>query len=277
MTTNIDPPESTLAALGFTEIEAAIYCELLRGAPSTGYRLAKGIGKAPANTYQALAALAAKGAVMVDDGDSRIYRATSPGEYLGRLRRGFDAQAREAETALEALQTLAADDRIYQLKSAAQLYERAEAMIAGAGQMLLFDLFPGPLARLEPALRQAHHRGVVVAGLVYGPTPDLPFRVATARSSDVIAERWPGLQLTVVADACEHLAALLALDGQAVRHGVWSDSVYLACLKHSELAAEIQLSAARPEPDAPFGDLALLRAYPPGLTRLIGPQAPRQA
>ncbi len=260
-----------LTSLGFTEIEAAIYCELLRGAPSTGYRLAKAIGKAPANTYQALASLASKGAVMVDEGGTKTYRATPPTELLTRLQRTFDASRCEAQAALEAVHAHAEDDRIYQLKSPAQIYERAESMIARASEILLFDLFPEPFAQLEPALKQAQARGVVVSGLIYHATPNLPFPVATARSSTIVAERWPGLQLTLVMDAREHLVALLSTGGASALRGVWSDSAYLTCLQHSGLAAEIQLASADPAVAAPFQDLSLLRAYPTGLTQLIGP------
>ena len=197
----------------------------------------------------------------------RLLRNCSPA-----LQRAFDASRRKAQTALESLHAPVEDDRIYQLKTPAQIYERAEAMIAGAKEILLFDLFPEPLALLEPALRKAQARGVVVAGLVYGTPPKLPFPVAVAHSSTIVADRWPGLQLSVVVDACEHLVALLSPDGLTARHGVWSDSVYLACLKHSGLASEIQLSAVEAEADLPLGELSLLRAYPSGLARLIGPR-----
>jgi len=273
MTTNTELAETTLTALGFTDIEAAIYCELLRGAPSTGYRLAKAIGKAPANIYQALAGLAAKGAVMVDDGATKVYRATAPAELLTGLQQAFDASRWGAQAALEALHADTEDDRIYQLKTPEQIYKRAEAMIAAAREILLFDLFPEPLAILETPLVAAHARGVTVAGLVYGQAPSLPFPVVVASASAIVAERWPGLQLSLVADAKEHLAALLSLAGTSARHGVWSDSVYLACLKHSGLAAEIQVSAAGSHIDSSFDGISLLQAHPAGLTRLIGPRA----
>jgi HTH-type transcriptional regulator, sugar sensing transcriptional regulator len=276
MTTNIEASKRALAALGFTEIEAAILCELLRGPPATGYRLAKAIGKAVANTYQALADLTAKGAVMIDNGETKTYRAIPPSELLSGLQHAFDASRREAEAALEALHAPVEDDCIYQLKTTSQIYERADGMIAGAGEILLFDLFPEPLARLEPALRQAHARGVVVAGLVYDSPPSLPFPVVVANSSTIVAERWPGLQLSLVADAREHLLALLSPDGATVRHGVWSDSAYLACLAHSGLAAEIQMSSVNPSEEVPFRHLSLLRSYPSGLARLIGPRVENQ-
>lgn len=264
--------EGSLTSLGFTETEASLYCELVRGGASTGYRLAQAIGKAPANVYQALANLAHRGAVMVDDSEARTYRATSPAELLAGLQRAFNASRQEAQTALEALRRPVADDRIYQIKAPSQVFERAAGMICGAREILLFDLFPDPLARLAPMLRDAHARGVVVAGLAYAEPPALPFPVASARYRAFVGERWPGQQVSLVADAREHLLALLSADGKSAPHAVWSDSAYLACLQHSGLSAEIRLSMNGARQADPLEDLSLLRAYPPGLRALIGPR-----
>lgn len=264
-------PETALAALGFTEIEAAVYCELLRGGPATGYRLGQAIGKAAANTYQALASLTQKGAVLVDDRDAKTYRATSPSELLAALERGFVDRRAQAMTALDTLKPAAPDDRLYQLSTPAQVFERASAMIQRAQEIILFDLFPGPLKRFAPLLVQAHARKVVVAGLAYAAAPALPFPVISSAGAATVAERWPGQQISLVADAREHLTALLAPDSGSVRHAVWSDSAYLACLKHSGLAAEIRISQVAPLDQDPLNGVALLHAFPPGLRALMGP------
>lgn len=252
-------------------MEAAVYCELLRGGPATGYRLGQSIGKAAANTYQALAQLTQKGAVLVDDRDAKTYRATPPAELLAALERGFVDRRAQALGALEALKPAGPDDRIYQLSTPAQVFERAAAMIRRAKEIVLFDLFAAPLAQLAPQLAQAHGRGLAVAGLAYAETPALPFTVVTSRNAAVAAERWPGQQVSLVADAREHLTALLTPDGQSVRHAVWSDSAYLACLKHSGLASELRVSHLAPSDADPLNALSLLRAFPPGLRTLIGP------
>jgi sugar-specific transcriptional regulator TrmB len=274
MTTN--DPEQALAALGFTDTEARVYCELLRAGPATGYRLSQAIGKAAANTYQALSALSQKGAVLVDDGDARAFRAVAPAELLAALERGFDQRRTEAEAALKRLHVPAGDDRIYQLKTPDQVYERARAMIEGARQIILFDAFPAPLARLTPALDQAAASGVTVAGLAYGQAPAAGFSAFTSHGADFVAERWPGQQLSLVVDALQHLVVLLSDDGERVLHGVWSDSVYLACLKHSGLASEIRVSERGGAETDPLARLSLLRSYPPGLKALVGPQQPEE-
>jgi sugar-specific transcriptional regulator TrmB len=265
-------PEQALGSLGFTDTEAAVYCELLRAAPSTGYRLAHAIGKAPANVYQALAALSQKGAVLVEDREARTYRATPPDELLAMLKHSFDGRAVEARAALEMVYAPVADDRLYQLTTVSQVRGRAEAMIERAAEVLLFDLFPEPFARLRPHLERTAARGVRVAGVIYEDVGDCGFVTALSPGGAPVVERWPGMQLGLVVDAREHLKALLSRDETEVRHGVWSDSAYLACLEHNGLACEIWVSLA-PPPVLPH-TFSLFATYPPGLRDLMGLQSP---
>ena len=265
------PPIDALTALGFTETEALIYCELLKASPATGYRLAQAIGKAPANTYQALSALVQKGAAMVDESGGKSFRAVPPAELLSALAGAFEARRAAAAEALERLARPAEDDRIYQIKSADQVMQRALAMIEGAREILLFDLFPEPLETLRPALEAAAARGVVVAGTAYGPGADRPAPFIQARGADYVFRRWPGRQVMVVADAREHLTALLSRDGRQVLHAVWSDSAWLACAAHNNLASEVRLLSMPAEAEHPLARLSLIRSAPPGLQALIGP------
>jgi HTH-type transcriptional regulator, sugar sensing transcriptional regulator len=228
MPSNKTAPEQTLAALGFTEAEAAVYCELLRAPASTGYRLAQSIGKAAAGVYQALAALSQKGAVLLDDSEAKSYRAVPPAELIAALSKSFEARAAEAAQSLEELHEPQPDDRLYQLSSVDQVFERATAMIERAKEIVLFDLFPEPFRRLEGALAQAATRGVTVAGLLYERAAPAPYLALYSSGSQFVLERWPGVQMNVVADASEHLIALLSRDARSVKRAVWSDSDYLA-------------------------------------------------
>jgi len=67
MTTTI--AVAALLDLGFTETEARLFCELTRLGPATGYRLSKAVGKATANTYQALETLDEHGRAGLVDRD----------------------------------------------------------------------------------------------------------------------------------------------------------------------------------------------------------------
>jgi len=267
--------EHALAALGFTDTEAAVYCELLRAAPSTGYRLAHAIGKAAANVYQALAALSQKGAVLVEDREARTYRATPPAELLATLQHTFERRTVDARASLERVYAPMTDDRLYQLTTVSQVNGRAEAMIERAAEVLLFDLFPTPFARLRPSLARAVARGVKVAGVVYEDVDDCGFETALSPGRERVVARWPGVQVGLVVDAREHLKALLSRDEAKVKHGVWSDSIYLACLEHNGLACEIVVSRASPAIGP--GALTLFDVYPPGLRDLQGPLEPAAA
>lgn len=257
-----------MAGLGFTETEALLYCELVRAGPATGYRLAKAIGKAPANTYQALEALSQKGAVLTEDADARTWRAAPPAELVSAL---DAAHARRSAAALDALSRLPAaggDARLYALRTPQQAYARARAMIAAAREAVLFDLSPEPFEMLKAALEQAAAQGVTVAGLIYAPSATTLTTVQSA-SAELVNSRWPGQQITIISDAREQLSALIAPGGETLTQGVASDSPFLACLQHSGLSAELRLQRAALADD-PLTHLSLLALRPPGLRDLIG-------
>ncbi|WP_369059364.1 helix-turn-helix domain-containing protein [Caulobacter sp. 73W] len=269
MTTN--NPESALLALGFTETEARLFCELTRLGPATGYRLSKAVGKAAANTYQALESLSRKGAVLVDDTDAKTWRAAPAAELIATLQAGFQQKSREALDALSTLEAPEAEARLYTLKTPAQVLARARAMIAQAKQVLLFDLFPEPFAALEDDLLQAADRGVKVLGQIYAPA-DTRLETVLTQASPTQLATWPGLQVTIIPDGREYLVSLLSRDSERCLHGMWSDSTYLACLYHSGLAAEMVLGAQARDQKLSFKP-TLFAVSPPGLAELNHPSS----
>ncbi len=104
-----------LADLGFTHLEAEIYAFLLQESPATGYRIAQAIGKPAANTYKAIQTLEQKGAVIVEDGTSRMCRAISSEELLSQLSRDFESKRTTAMASLSRLGHATTDERIYQV------------------------------------------------------------------------------------------------------------------------------------------------------------------
>lgn len=271
MTTNNITAEAALAGLGFTDIEARLYCELAHAGPATGYRLAKAIGKAPANTYQALESLLQKGAVVVDDREARAWRAVPADELIAALKAGFERRSAAAGAALADLERPAPEASLYALKSREAVFAKARAMIAAARDAVLFDLFPTPFGALQPTLEAAAGQGVAVAGLIYEPRATTLRAVVSDAAARSAALHWPGLQVSLAIDGREHLIALLSRDGERVLHGLWSDAPYLACLQHNALAAEIRLCALEggAAPGA-FADLSLLTLRPAGLKTLLG-------
>src|SRR5688572_23314760 len=85
-------PDATIQAiqtLGFSELEASIYAFLLVESPTTGYRIAQALGKPVANTYNGIQSLQSKGAILVEDSDTRLCRAVPPDEMMGQMERAF--------------------------------------------------------------------------------------------------------------------------------------------------------------------------------------------
>lgn len=230
--------------------------------------MAQLVGKAPANTYQALAGLIRKGAAVTDETEPKTYRAIGPTELFAGLRQSFDAEARQAVAVLSTMHSPVEEDRFYRLKSVSQALLRARTLIEGAQRILLFDLFPEPHAMLRDALAAATRRGVTVAGLVYEQPTDSPYTQVLSASAGFAAEHWPGQQLSLVVDGQEVLLGLLAPGAEELLQGLWSDSAYLACLHHSGLSAEIRLAARAGGSDS-LEHLCLLTSRPQGLRRLV--------
>lgn len=260
---------AALSALGFTDLEARIYCELIRSGAATGYGVAKAIGRPGANVYQSLNAMQQKGAVLLADAASKAYRALPAEELLATMERGFRSRLDTAGDALSTIVAAAPDDLLYKLASADQAYEHARAMIARAESIILFDLFPGPFAQLQSLLTDAQDRGVRVAGTVYEAVPRTDRLIAhLAPNAAKVRETYPGAIMTIVADARQYLETLVTTDGRGLLNGVWTDSPYLACAKHSALSTEIRLNLLLQEHDDPYPEISLMGSDAPGLATL---------
>jgi sugar-specific transcriptional regulator TrmB len=250
--TPLDPIEP-LVALGFTNLEAEIYTFLANESPATGYRIAQALGKPTANTYKAIESLEQKGAIMVDDGATRVCRAIPADELLARLGRDFERRRARAKRTLARLRPDTADDRVYQMRTVEQVFERCRSMLAECRRIALIDIFPEPFAVLRPDIERAAARGVDVALQAYLPVSVAGVDVVVPPSAGDVLDRWPGQQLNVVIDAEQHLLALLESGGRRVLQAVWSQSAYLSCLHHSGLGCELALAALRREVGATDG------------------------
>ena len=236
---------AALSALGFTALEAEVYSVLVEHAPTTAYRVAQELGKAAANVYKAVESLERKGAVFVEDSETRLCRAVSPSELLSALEREFRDAKTRATDALSKLGQSAGDDRVYHLRSGAQVLERARAMLGRTEHTALCDLFPEAVDALRPDLETAARRGARVCVQVYRPTEIRgAVEVYVKPDGQRLLDVWTGQWLNVVSDAREHLLALLHPGLAEVHQAVWSESVYLSILHFSGFAMEIVAGAA---------------------------------
>lgn len=246
-----------LAELGFTGLEAEVYTFLLQESPATGYRVAQAIGKPAANTYKALEGLAAKGAVALTEGASRQYRAAPWEELLAQIARRQSTSRERAAAALARLPRGGQDDKVYEIGSRAQVMERLRSMIAGAGELILSDLFPGPALELAEDLAAAAGRGVEVVVKVYEPLEIPGARLVLRQRGSEIYGRVPGELLDLSIDGREALIAFLRPGTEGVHQALWTASSLLASRLHEALVHELILTDLKQavEAGAPLEEL----------------------
>ena len=225
-----------LAALGFTELEAAVYVYLVENSPATAYRVAQGIGKPVANTYKAVESLQQKGAVLVDETKTRLCRAVPPDDLLGRLEKTFESRREAAAKALASLQPAGRDDDgIFTLTSPEQVYERCGHMLERARDVVLLDAFPDAIETLRPGLETVAARGIPVAVQAYAPVEIEGVDVIIPLGAEKVQERWTGQWVCLMVDGAEYLFAYLDSNGKAVHQAIWSESAFLSWVHHSNL------------------------------------------
>jgi len=231
-----------LTDLGFTQLEAEIYYHLAQSEPTTGYQVARALGKPTANTYQAIESLLRKGAVIVDEGGERLCRVVAPDEFLNTLEREFAGRRRRARALLAGLGSPPGDDRIYSIRSHAQVLERAHRMITECRAVLLLDVSPEILQELRPALATLKGRGIRAAAKLYRPEklPGVHSFVSPDAGSTVA--RWRGQWLNIVADGREFLMSFFAAVDTEPTIAYWSANTFMAWIYHSSLSSEIVLA-----------------------------------
>jgi HTH-type transcriptional regulator, sugar sensing transcriptional regulator len=265
---------STLQALGFSEIEALVYCYLLTNAPATGYRVSRGIGKPVANTYKAISDLKNRGVLAIAN-DDKIAVPVSPEELLRRLDGEFHRQREEAAVELAKLSREPEDEHIYRLTTPQQVLDRARDMIERAQEIILIDAFPGFWTALRPDVSEALARGVTVLAKIYAEDDLHGITAVRPPDAQEILTLWPGHQLNLVIDALEHLMALGSRDMSQMHQAIWSNSVFVSCTQYnhlwSELAAVRYLESGHDSKlprDERLLKHALATARPPGLKQL---------
>ncbi|HEV8607311.1 MAG TPA: helix-turn-helix domain-containing protein [Tepidisphaeraceae bacterium] len=227
-----------LGELGFSELEGAIYAFLLQESPATGYRIAQALNKPVANTYKGLGALAAKGAVIIDDGETRLCRAVPPLEVFGQMERVLSQRCQQAAQMLSKLKSAPEDERVYRLQSVGQVMQRARQMISSAKQVVLVSAYPAPLKEIREELETAAARGVGIVLKIYEEAQVKGAQIVMSNEATAMMEQFPAQELNLVSDAQEHLVALLDGEGSRLIQGVWSSSLFLSFVQYNGLYSE---------------------------------------
>jgi len=229
-----------LRELGFTQLEAQIYTFLLRESPATGYRIAKAIGKPAANTYKALESLEKKGAVMFNHDEKRVFRAVPHREVLSHMERRFKDRKESLENALSTLSEPPADERIYQIRSVDEVFERCRSMLDRVQEIAFIDISPFPLKTLLQDIEKCASRGVDITLKVYEPIEIPGIKIVEDTQSDQV-EHWVGHCVNMVIDVAEYLIGEISADGTEVQQAFWSCSPFLTLYYQGGLKREIVL------------------------------------
>jgi sugar-specific transcriptional regulator TrmB len=189
-----------LEQFGFTPTESSVYRALLTIGPSTGYAVAREIGVARANVYQALESLTRRGAAQKAASDPIIYSAAGPAAIAGALEREFRRDLSDLEEKLREVPMTSSRGRaeLELLTSTDQLLARAASCVDAAAVELLAVSGPwaGPMhdrlasavqRRVQVKLVSLHDSGP--DGAVLRPVPEAELR-----------SYWGGLPVAVLAD-----------------------------------------------------------------------------
>jgi predicted transcriptional regulator len=217
-----------LEGLGFTGLEATTYVHLLRTSPATGYRVAKEMGRTFSTTYRVLESLEHKGAVVLDDGESKLYRAIPSADLVRQLKTKVEGHGKQLVEASRQIPTSALDDRIYQLKTPDQIFEKARVLLQESRERVLMEISPAPLDELRTVIEETGARGVDVTVRLYAPGTIANTRCVQSRHGRELHGYRRPEWLALFIDGTQFLMGYLPIrEGQEVR-AVFSASLFLA-------------------------------------------------
>jgi sugar-specific transcriptional regulator TrmB len=204
-----------LERFGFTPTETKSYHALLKLGRSTGYGVARELGIARANVYQALESLVRRGAARKAATIPSQYVAAQPSALLAELEREFRRDLVSLDESLRRLpQTHAAHDAELEiLATSDRLIARAVEAVEGATTEVL--AVTGPWAgELAGALERALARGVAVRAVSLGAPAPAPAVVRPVGDAE-LRSYWGGLPIAIVADRARTVFGVLTGESAA--------------------------------------------------------------
>lgn len=225
--------QTILKELGFTDLEADIYLYLLQNSPATGYKIAKGIDRSFAITYRALNTLQTKGAIMVEAGKNRRTCAVPIQEFMQQKEAQFSDRKKRILEAVRQLPECVHDNRIYQITSLEQVYERCKGMLESAQQRVLIELFPEPIGQLQTTLSDIASRGIDVTARVYSPTTIPGIQIIQSPIGQQTIQAFNSQWLALFVDGRQFLLAQLMADNSGVHYAVFSSNLILSRAMYS--------------------------------------------
>lgn len=176
-----------LESLGFSQMEARVYCALVTGGEQSGYQIARALNATRSSVYPVLDALYRKGAVLLLPGEINIYQAISPESVIRRLKNGFIGQADAALEAFAAMERGPLGERYANVAGKSNLVARAIDLIDGAGSEIVMNLSLD-FSLFAESLRAAAARGVriILFSWTEHDTADIPLEFYCPRDANTV-------------------------------------------------------------------------------------------
>ncbi len=239
---------AALTELGLNPTEAELYVALLRQAaaePVSAYKLAKVVGRDPANTTKTLAALERRGAVRVASEKPRLYAPVAAADFTEELVLRLQNRRREAVQMLERIGRAESDRSAHPLRDREEAIERARLMIAEAQSVVLVDADLSFVNALAGDLQVAvNARGVAALVLSEAPLGLAGVRSWVDPGAEDLRRAAPGPWLHLVADGAGELQAV-AHPGEPSQllTGHWHRSPVTCFLAHRTLGVQMVQAA----------------------------------
>ncbi|MBU8871628.1 MAG: hypothetical protein KOO60_12250 [Gemmatimonadales bacterium] len=144
-----------LRNLGLTETEADVYLALLkaaRGKPVSGYKVAKIMGRDPANLAKTLASLGRHGAVRVVQEKPRLFLPVPPDEFTGQVLDKLVSTQKHVVELLREFEATPPAGTALALAGPDQVLERARLMLGNCRSEALVFASPGICTHLSALL-----------------------------------------------------------------------------------------------------------------------------
>lgn len=155
--------------IGLSEYAVTAYTALVANHPVNGSQLSRHSGIPRARIYDVLRTLKSKGFVV--ESSEGMYTPIPPEELIKRLRQDHESALSDLEERLEKAQQETQSDVIWHVKGYNAAMEKAKEMILSARKEIYTRMDPREGSHLDPLLKKAKKRGVVIKYISMKPVP----------------------------------------------------------------------------------------------------------
>lgn len=236
----------SLKDIGFSNLEAKIYVELLTHGGSTGYALAKELNKARSNVYHALESLVSKGAIVgnISTG-SRTFNALPLESYLKKMQADLDEKKQTASEFFKNIEPADYKYGLYPLNSLEQIYEKSLELINNSEDRIIIALKTLNNNKVLDALQKAVERGVKVLIECYLPVPEIKGAdfayFSTAPDPAELFFNW----LEIMVDTDKYLFSLFNDQEKVLYKAIWCTDPYVSLTTHNANVCSFMLTKSR--------------------------------